>query len=156
MSQREETYDRLVFQRAALKSLRQRQRLTLRALAQRLGVTFQAVHSWEKDVTDPSADLLPIIAQELGCEIGDLYLRTAPPPRAMIDTPAVDQGFLQELLTALLLEGVPRRSDCAEINRRKINILGVNMVGVRGFEPPTPSSRTMCATRLRYTPTSRR
>ena len=27
------------------------------------------------------------------------------------------------------------------------------MVGVRGFEPPTPSSRTMCATRLRYTPT---
>src|SRR5690242_572587 len=28
------------------------------------------------------------------------------------------------------------------------------MVGVRGFEPPTPSSRTMCATRLRYTPTS--
>ena len=29
------------------------------------------------------------------------------------------------------------------------------MVGVRGFEPPTPSSRTRCATRLRYTPTSR-
>ena len=29
------------------------------------------------------------------------------------------------------------------------------MVGVRGFEPPTPSSRTMCATRLRYTPTLR-
>src|ERR1700761_9350641 len=27
------------------------------------------------------------------------------------------------------------------------------LVGVRGFEPPTPSSRTMCATRLRYTPT---
>ncbi len=29
------------------------------------------------------------------------------------------------------------------------------MVGVRGFEPPTPSSRTRCATRLRYTPTWR-
>ena len=28
-----------------------------------------------------------------------------------------------------------------------------NLVGVRGFEPPTPSSRTRCATRLRYTPT---
>ncbi len=26
------------------------------------------------------------------------------------------------------------------------------MVGVRGFEPPTPSSRTRCATRLRHTP----
>jgi hypothetical protein len=30
------------------------------------------------------------------------------------------------------------------------------MVGVRGFEPPAPSSRTRCATRLRYTPPRRR
>ena len=28
------------------------------------------------------------------------------------------------------------------------------LVGVRGFEPPTPSSRRKCATRLRYTPKS--
>ena len=27
------------------------------------------------------------------------------------------------------------------------------MVGARGFEPPTPSSRTKCATRLRHAPT---
>ncbi len=27
------------------------------------------------------------------------------------------------------------------------------LVGMRGFEPPTPSSRTKCATRLRYIPT---
>ncbi len=26
------------------------------------------------------------------------------------------------------------------------------MVGARGFEPPTPASRTRCATRLRYAP----
>ena len=30
----------------------------------------------------------------------------------------------------------------------------LNLVGVRGFEPPTPSSRTKCATKLRYTPLS--
>src|SRR4051812_1721323 len=29
------------------------------------------------------------------------------------------------------------------------------MVGARGFEPPTPASRTLCATRLRYAPTER-
>src|ERR1700716_837858 len=28
------------------------------------------------------------------------------------------------------------------------------LVGVAGFEPATPSSRTRCATRLRYTPIS--
>jgi hypothetical protein len=30
------------------------------------------------------------------------------------------------------------------------------LVGVAGFEPATPSSRTRCATRLRYTPTDGR
>ena len=30
------------------------------------------------------------------------------------------------------------------------------MVGARGFEPPTPRSRTVCATRLRYAPTRAR
>ena len=30
-----------------------------------------------------------------------------------------------------------------------------NMVGARGFEPPTPCSRSRCATRLRYAPTGR-
>src|SRR4029079_8670028 len=31
-----------------------------------------------------------------------------------------------------------------------------NLVGVAGFEPATPTSRTWCATRLRYTPTDGR
>jgi hypothetical protein len=30
------------------------------------------------------------------------------------------------------------------------------LVGVAGFEPATPTSRTWCATRLRYTPTEGR
>lgn len=29
----------------------------------------------------------------------------------------------------------------------------VTLVGLRGFEPPTPCSRSRCATRLRYSPT---
>src|SRR5262245_33453383 len=31
--------------------------------------------------------------------------------------------------------------------------MGPGMVGASGFEPPTPWSRTKCATRLRYAPT---
>jgi transcriptional regulator with XRE-family HTH domain len=111
MSQKEGTYARLMFQGATLKSLRQGKKLSLRALAERLGVTYQAVHNWEKGINDPSADLLPIIAHELGCEIGDLYLKPIPPPPTTTRTPApADQDFLQELFAALLLEGVPRQS----------------------------------------------
>jgi hypothetical protein len=35
-------------------------------------------------------------------------------------------------------------------------VRGKGMVGVAGFEPATPTSRTWCATRLRYTPTEAR
>ena len=111
MSRKEGTYARLMFQGATLKSLRQGKKLSLRALAERLGVTYQAVHNWEKGINDPSADLLPIIAQELGCEIGDLYLKPVPRPPTTTRAPApADQDFLQELFAALLLEGVPRQS----------------------------------------------
>ena len=110
MSHRDETSPRLMFQGATLKRLRQRRKLTLRALARKLGVTYQAVHNWEKGINDPSADLLPAIAQELGCEIGDLYFRDAPPSRGTIPASAADQDFLQELFAALLLEGAPRQS----------------------------------------------
>jgi transcriptional regulator with XRE-family HTH domain len=99
-----------MFQGATLKTLRERRRLALRPLAQRLGVTYQAVHNWEKGINDPSADLLPILANELGCEIGDLYLKTVPQLAPNTQVPVADQDFLQELLAALLLEGVPRQS----------------------------------------------
>ena len=33
-------------------------------------------------------------------------------------------------------------------------MLWEGFVGARGFEPPTPRSRTVCATRLRYAPES--
>src|SRR5690606_29921722 len=37
-------------------------------------------------------------------------------------------------------------------NQQMKPALAGGLVGVAGFEPATPSSRTMCATRLRYTP----
>ena len=32
----------------------------------------------------------------------------------------------------------------------------ISLVGVRGFEPPTPASRRQCSTKLSYTPCMRR
>src|SRR5215475_11737202 len=39
---------------------------------------------------------------------------------------------------------------------KRLNGLVKLVVGVAGFEPATPTSRTWCATRLRYTPTEGR
>src|SRR5690554_1112859 len=41
-----------------------------------------------------------------------------------------------------------------QLSYGRISILEMKLVGVGGFELPTPWSQTRCATRLRYTPTS--
>src|SRR6201999_4569105 len=51
-------------------------------------------------------------------------------------------------------------ADDPERRRRQVSQPGaapsLSAVGARGFEPPTPRSRTECATRLRYAPIRRR
>lgn len=56
----------------ALKALRRRAGLTVRDLASALGVSYQSVYNWENGAW-PNAELLPRIAEALGCEIRDLY-----------------------------------------------------------------------------------
>src|SRR5438093_11313687 len=52
-----------------------------------------------------------------------------------------------------LVTGKPRRRRQGAITTREDSgMIGKMLVGVAGFEPATPSSRTRCATRLRYTP----
>ncbi len=54
-----------------------------------------------------------------------------------------------------LLRGCRKCNTCAEKALRCDLPKSQNerMVGARGFEPPTPCSRSRCATRLRYAPT---
>src|SRR6185436_4859669 len=59
------------------------------------------------------------------------------------------------------LIGVPGRIRTCDPQLRRLLLYpselrgqgGAEMVGARGFEPPTPCSQSRCATRLRYTPT---
>lgn len=117
VSQGEGIYVAPVFQGATLKALRNRvilpdgRRLTLRALGDRLGVSFQAVGNWEAGRNEPEAHQLPMIARELGCQVGDLFVRTLPPVAPpLIQEPPDDPGFLQEMLAALVIELLPNQS----------------------------------------------
>ena len=52
----------------------------------------------------------------------------------------------------------PRYACCCDFDAsgwKKVPGNRENLVGVAGFEPATPCSRSRCATRLRYTPSSR-
>ena len=54
--------------------------LTQEALANRLGVTNQAVSKWEGDICCPDIQLLPALADALGLSLDALFGREAPDP----------------------------------------------------------------------------
>ena len=58
-----------------IKRLRRARGLTQRALADALGVTFQAVSKWENGRAAPDIFVLPGMASILGCQIDDLFRR---------------------------------------------------------------------------------
>src|ERR1700722_13916374 len=47
---------------------------------------------------------------------------------------------------------LPACTGTAEVSRLTALARKLGLVGVRGFEPPAPASRTQCSTRLSYTP----
>ena len=73
----------------------------------------------------------------------DILRASRVPPTALYEGDAANLHSPFELPTVAANSAIGRS-----------NIQSQKMVGVRGIEPPTPSSRTRCATRLRYTPTT--
>ena len=65
--------------------------------------------------------------------------RFAPPPGAVCDAANFPEAMLH-------ISKSYRCKKACSLSRL------LNLVGDRGFEPPTPSSRTKCATRLRQSP----
>lgn len=47
--------------------------LTLRQLGERLGVSAQAVHKWERGINYPDITLIPLVAHVLEISIADLF-----------------------------------------------------------------------------------
>lgn len=56
-----------------IKALRLRAGLTQEALAAALGMSQQAVASWESGERSPRASDIPRLADALGCAIGELF-----------------------------------------------------------------------------------
>ena len=66
--------------------------LTQEGLAQKLGVTNQAVSKWESGQSCPDIALLPALADLFGITIDALFGREAPAARTGLDWPAVRPG----------------------------------------------------------------
>lgn len=65
---------------------RKKQAITQEALAQKLGVTNQAVSKWETDQCCPDVVLLPELAEIFGISLDELFGRTAPVPAEEISS----------------------------------------------------------------------
>ena len=61
---------------SSIKMLRKRRKLSQQKLADALDVCQQAVAKWENGSAMPRADLLPKLADLLGCSIDELFDHT--------------------------------------------------------------------------------
>lgn len=74
-------------------ALRRATGLTQELLADRLGVTSQAVSKWERQLSCPDVSLLPTMAEVFGVPIDELFARMEPESESRIDNlPWDDDG----------------------------------------------------------------
>jgi len=74
-------------------ALRKEKGLTQEALAQQLGVSFQAVSKWENGQSCPDIALLPLLANIFEVPVDSLFGREVQPAPVIIEEPIFATGF---------------------------------------------------------------
>lgn len=59
-----------------IRRFRKKMKMTQEELADKIGVSFQAVSKWENAQSAPDISLLPLLAEVFNCRIDDLFLQT--------------------------------------------------------------------------------
>ena len=81
-----------------IKQLRVKAKLTQEQLAERLGISAQSISKWETAVTMPDITLLPMLSQEFGVTIDELFDLTAEQKMRRIERRFdTDEEFLPEI-----------------------------------------------------------
>ena len=75
--------------------------MTQEELAERLGISAQAVSKWENDVSCPDISLLPTLARELGLTLDELLTGKQPAPVSL--PPAEARKPLDQMLLRILV-----------------------------------------------------
>ena len=76
-----------------IKQLRQQKNMTQEQIAEKLGVTYQAVSKWENDISCPDITLLPSLAKKLGMTLDELLVGEEAAPRAEVIPPEERKDF---------------------------------------------------------------
>ena len=111
--------------------------LTQDGLAQKLGVTNQAVSKWESDQSCPDIALLPLLADLFGITLDELFGREAPRTECVALAPAVTElpWADDDTLRIVVYRGHTYLADCPE--KEKIT-----------FEYKSPALNVDCAVNL--------
>ena len=86
-----------------IRRLRQENNLTQVQLADRLGVSYQAVSRWENETTYPDIELLPLIAAVFGVTVDYLLGGTAEDQRQSAEEPKAKVPVMDEAAIEALI-----------------------------------------------------
>ena len=116
-------------------ALRREKELKQDELAEKLGVSAQAVSKWENDQTCPDISLLPLLAKTLGVSVDELLSGKQENAPAVQIVPASERKDINDLMLRIVMKS-------ADNDRLRINIplplikvgidAGLNMAQVSG------------------------
>jgi transcriptional regulator with XRE-family HTH domain len=99
-------------------ALRRASGLTQELLADRLGVTSQAVSKWERQLSCPDVSLLPAMAEVFGVDIDELFLCGEADPAARIEALPWEDEAASASPSSRASASAPARSTNAPTARR--------------------------------------
>ena len=101
---------------AYLKGLRQKSALTQQNVADRFGITPQAVSKWERGESMPDITLLPELAQMYGTSVEGILSAGEPQEITLEDLARTLNQFVGEGLFQKILDAYRKAADAREIN----------------------------------------
>jgi transcriptional regulator with XRE-family HTH domain len=95
-------------------ALRHKNQLTQDELAEKLGISSQAVSKWENDQTCPDISLLPLLAKTLGISTDELLTGKKEEAQAVGMLPENERKKIEDMLLRIMITG--KGGDVVRVN----------------------------------------
>lgn len=114
-----------------IRKFRKEMNLTQEELADKIGVTYQAVSKWENAQSAPDVSFLPMLADLFGCSIDDLFSYTS---KQSSDYPNFDWNLndmddVPEDVRAMVINQLRRNMGKGSAHDKYLSIIAENVEG---------------------------
>ena len=112
-----------------IRRFRKKMNLTQEELADKIGVTYQAVSKWENAQSAPDVSFLPLLADVFGCNIDDLFSRNPQMNVGNIDWNTGNMDNVPADVRAMVIDQLRQNMGQGSAHDKYLGIIAENVEG---------------------------